>query len=320
MTASKDLQIPAPANLPSQTISAEEFALASRSEATRKAYRADWAVFTSWCTDNGQTALPASAATLAAFLAAQASAGFKPATLSRRLGAVNAAHRLAGLPSPTTSEPVKLVMSGIRRTVGVSQRQVRPLVVEDLRRVIAAIPEDRTGLRDRAILLLGFAGALRRSELVAIEVADLEFTDGGVLINLRRSKTDQEGRGREVGIPYGQSGTCPVSALQDWLSAAQITSGPVFRRIDQHGHIGPNALRPPAVAQIVKKAVEAVGLDPAAFSGHSLRAGLATCAAQNGASELTIMATTGHKSSQMVKRYVRRANIFKSNAASMAGL
>jgi integrase len=320
MTASTDLQIPQHASLPSPTISAEEFVLASRSEATRKAYRADWAVFTSWCTENDQTALPASSSTVAAFLAAQASAGLKPATLSRRLGAINAAHRLAGQPSPTTSEPVKLVMSGIRRTVGVSQRQVRPLVVEDLKRVIASIPDGRTGLRDRAILLLGFAGALRRSELVAIEVADLEFTDGGVLINVRRSKTDQEGRGREVGVPYGQSGTCPVSALQEWLRAAHITSGPIFRRIDQHGHIGPNALQPAAVAQIVKKAVEVVGLDPAAFSGHSLRAGLATSAAQNGASELTIMATTGHKSSHMVRKYVRRANLFKANAASVAGL
>jgi integrase len=170
-------------------------------------------------------------------------------------------------------------MKGIRRTVGVSQRHVRPLVVEDL-----------------------------------------NFTDGGVIVTIRRSKTDQEGQGREVGIPYGQKGTCPVSALRAWLKAAHITTGPIFRRIDQHGHIGPNALQPAAVAQIIKKAVQSVGMDPAAFSGHSLRAGLATSAAQNGASELAIMEQTGHKSSQMVRRYVRRANVFKSNAASVAGL
>jgi integrase len=320
MSTSTDVQIPAPVGLPSPSITAEEFALASRSEATRKAYKSDWAVFTSWCADNHQVALPASPATVAAFLAAQASAGFAPATLSRRLGAINAAHRLAGHPSPTTSEAVSLVMKGIRRTVGVSQRQARPLVVEDLKRVVATIPDTLVGVRDRALVLLGFAGAFRRSELVAIAIEDLNFSDGGVLVTIRRSKTDQEGQGREVGIPFGQNGTCPVSALRAWLHAANITSGPVFRRIDQHGHIGPNALQPAAVAQIVKKAVEGVGLDPAAFSGHSLRAGLATSAAQNGANELTIMATTGHKSSQMVRRYVRRANLFKANAATVAGL
>ena len=320
MTTSTDLQIPASGNLPLPSITAEQFALASRSEATRRAYRADWQIFTDWAADNGQTALPASPGCVSAFLAAQASAGFKPATLSRRLAAVNAAHRLAGHPSPTTSEPVALVMKGIRRMVGVAPEQVRPLVTEDLRRVVAAIPDDLTGLRDRAIILIGFAGAFRRSELVALMVDDIEFTDAGMILTIRRSKIDQEGAGRQVGIPFGQNGTCPVTALRAWLQAASITSGAIFRRIDQHGHIGPNALQPAAVAQIVKKAVEAVGLDAKQYGGHSLRAGLATSAAQNGASEVMIMEQTGHKSSAMVRRYVRRANLFKANAATMAGL
>ena len=320
MTPSTDLQIPSPTGLPSPSITAEEFALASRSAATKRAYSSDWQIFTAWCFENQQTPLPASPATVAAFLAAQASAGFRPATLSRRLGAINAAHRLAGHPSPTTSEPVSLVMKGIRRMAGVAQRQARPLVVEDLRRVVAALPDTLVGRRDAAVVLLGFAGAFRRSELVALTVEDLEFSDGGVLATVRRSKTDQEGSGREVGIPFGQNGTCPVAAVRAWLARANIKSGPIFRRIDQHGHIGPNALRAGAVAEIVKKATAAVGLDASQFSGHSLRSGLVTSAAQGGASELMIMETTGHRSSQMVRKYVRRANAFKANAASAAGL
>jgi integrase len=194
-------------------------------------------------------------------------------------------------------------------------------VVEDVRKVIAALPDTLVGKRDAAVILLGFAAALRRSELVALNVEDVDFVDGGLHFTIRRSKVDQEGAGRQVGVAVGSTtDTCPVRAVRAWLHAAQITMGPIFRRIDQHGHIGPNALQPGAVAQVVKRAVVPLGMDPDAFSGHSLRAGLATSAAEAGANELTIMATTGHKSSQMVKRYVRRANLLRSTAASVAGL
>jgi integrase len=256
---------------------------------------------------------------VASYLASQA-ATCKPATLARRLAAINAAHRMADVESPTTHEAVRLTLAGIRRTVGVAQRQVRPVMTDDLRRIVAAVPDDLTGARDRAILLVGFAGALRRSELVALTVSDLEFTDAGLVLSIRRSKTDQEGAGRQVGLPYGSNGTCPVIALQAWLQAAGITTGPIFRRVDQHGHIGPHALQPAAVAQIVKRSVEAIGMDPDAFGGHSLRAGLATSAAQNGASETVIASQTGHRSTAMVRRYIRRGNLFKANAASAAGL
>jgi hypothetical protein len=152
-------------------------------------------------------------------------------------------------------------------------------------------------------------------------VSDLEWVDGGVVVTIRQSKTDQEGQGQEVGIPYGSSPkTCPVRALRAWLEAAGISSGPMFRRVDQWGHVGANALHPGTVADVVKRRVSVLGLDPADFAGHSLRAGLATSAAQNGASELAIMAQTRHRSTASLKRYIRRGNLFRSNAASLAGL
>jgi integrase len=257
---------------------------------------------------------------VADFLAARAGLD-KPATLSRRLAAINAVHELADLASPTGASVVALTLSGIRRSRGAAQRQVRPVLLEDLRKLVIEIPPDVAGVRDKALLLLGWAGALRRSELVALQMEDVEFSDGGVVLTIRKSKTDQEGVGAEIGIPYGSSADCcPVRALRDWLSVAEISSGPIFRRIDRWSNVGGNALAPGAVAEIVKKRVEAVGFDPAQFAGHSLRAGLATAAAQAGASELSIMATTRHRSSQMVQRYIRRGNLFRRNAATAAGL
>jgi integrase len=194
-------------------------------------------------------------------------------------------------------------------------------MLENLRELVSHMDRDLVSVRDKALLLIGFAGAFRRSELVALQVEDVEWVDGGVMVMISKSKTDQEGAGQEIGIPYGSStDTCPVTALQEWLRAAEITSGPIFRRIDQWGNLGVNALHPGTVADIVKKRVSVLGLDPALFAGHSLRAGLATSAAQNGASELVIMAQTRHKSSAMVKRYIRRGNLFRTNAAAVAGL
>jgi integrase len=258
---------------------------------------------------------------VADYLAAQAAAGYKPSTLSRRLASINAAYKLANHPSPTTTSIVSLTLSGIRRTVGTAQRQVRPVLTEDLKRVVASLPADLRGLRDRALVLIGFAAALRRSELISLSVEDIEESSGGLVITIRRSKTDQEAAGELVGVPYGSSPeACPVRALRAWLEAAGIESGPLFRRVDKHNNVGPHALQPGAVAEIVKQAVEAVGFDPSEFAGHSLRAGLATSAAQNGANEITIMATTRHRSSQMVRRYIRKGNLFRTNAAAVAGL
>jgi len=186
--------------------------------------------------------------------------------------------------------------------------------------MVAALPDDLGGTRDRALLLIGWAGALRRSELVAIEVGDLEWTDDGLVITIRRSKTDQEAAGRQVGIPYGTNGPCPEAALYGWLNASGIEAAPVFRKVDRHGHIGAKKLDPSSASIIVKQAAEAAGLDPEQYSGHSLRAGLATVAAMGGATPDLIMSQTGHKSAAMVVRYIRRGSLFKQNAASIARL
>jgi integrase len=176
------------------------------------------------------------------------------------------------------------------------------------------------GQRNRALLLLGFAGAFRRSELVALDVEDLEFQRNGVVVTLRRSKTDQEGESRRIGVPYGSSElTCPVRALQGWLELGAIIEGPVFRAVDRHGNLG-GQLGDHAVARLVKEHAVLVGLDPTRYAGHSLRAGLATSAADGGASDRAIMRQTGHRSAAMVNRYVREGRLFRDNAALLAGL
>jgi integrase len=187
--------------------------------------------------------------------------------------------------------------------------------------MLATCEDGPLGIRDRALLLIGFAGAFRRSELTSLDVADLDFIGNGMTIRLRRSKTDQEGRGETVGIPWGANReTCPVLALQAWLDTAAITTGPIFRPIDRHGNIRPQRLSDRAVALIVKRHAEAAGLDAAKYSGHSLRAGLATSAAMGGASERAIMRQTRHRSLPMVRRYIREGDLFRENAAAQVGL
>jgi integrase len=268
--------------------------------------------------------LPASDATVASYLAELADAGFKAATIARRLVVISQAHKAADLDkvSPTTSSLVRRTHAGIRRSIGTAQTAKAPALVDDLKRMLEKLPNTRVGLRDRALLLVGFAGAFRRSELVALDVADLEFSQGGLVVTLRKTKTDQEAAGRRIGIPYGSSEkTCAVRSLQAWLESAHITDGAVFRSLDPFQRVQPRRLSDKAVARIVKRRAAAVGLDPSRYAGHSLRAGLATSAAAGGASERAIMNQTGHKSTTMVRRYIREANLFAAdNAASLAGL
>jgi len=212
-------------------------------------------------------------------------------------------------------------LKGIRRTVGVAQAGKKPLLTADMRKLIAGLPGGLLGIRDRALLLMGFAGGFRRAELAALAVADIAETDDGLMVNLRFSKTDQEGQGRKVALPYGSSeGTCPVRAYRSWIERAGITAGPVFRRVDRHGNLGAEGLHKDSVGMIVKRAVQAAGLDPKPYAGHSLRAGLATQAYLNGANELAIMRQTGHRSLEMVRRYIRDIELFKDNPASKLGL
>jgi integrase len=299
---------------------ASEFIQQSKAKNTLRAYRADWAHFESWCKSNGQSSLPAAGDTVALYVA-DLSATHKPATLTRRLSAISQAHQIAGLDTPTGSARVRLVMAGIRRTKGTAQIGKTPVLVEDLKRMMSRLPDGLLGVRDRALLLVGFCGAFRRSELVALDVADGSVTREGLTIMIRRSKTDQEAEGRKIGIPYAAHlETCAVRSLQEWFEKSGITEGPLFRPINRHGKMAAARLSAAAVGEIVKKYAASVGLDAADFAGHSLRSGLATSAAAAGASERSIMAQTGHRSLNMVRRYIKEGSLFRENAAATVGL
>ena len=296
---------------------AKDFAGDAKAGATKKAYAGDWERFTAWCQENRAVELPARPTVIGAYVAHLAQIGRKAATIERALVSISQAHKLAGItPSPTSSAAVQETLKGVRRSLGVAQRQVSPLVVEHLRRLVTELPSSLIGLRDRAVLLVGFASALRRSELVSLAVADIEDVPEGLVLMVRRSKTDQEGVGRRVGIPFGaQPETCPVRALRAWLEAAAISEGPLFRAVDRHGRVGTKALSDKAVAEVVKRATTRAGYDAKAFSGHSLRAGFVTAAAAAGKSERAIMNQTGHRSERMVRRYIRDGRLFVGNAA-----
>ena len=299
---------------------ARDYVAASRAENTTRVYRTGWAQFTAWCEGHGVTALPAGAETVALYVADLAKTA-KPATIDSRLAAISAAHRAAGRDSPTKEEAVRLVRRGVRRTLGTAQRQVRPVTVPDLRTMLEGLATDRAGCRDRALLLLGFAGALRRSELVGLDVADITEGPDGLTVRLRRSKTDQEGAGRTVGIPYGSKPvTCPIRAWRAWLEVSGITEGAAFRPVDRHGHMGATRLSGQAVALVLKRHAARAGLDPVEVAGHSLRAGLATSAAAAGVPERVIANQTGHKGTAMLRRYIRERSLFRENAASAVGL
>jgi site-specific recombinase XerD len=293
------------AHLAPEIASAKSYAAASRSENTRKAYASDLEAFGAWCAESGLCSLPAEPGTVALYVAHMADAGRKAATIGRALVAISQAHKLAGYDSPRGHRAVREVMAGIRRTIGTAQKGKAPLPVAVLSAAASEGREDRIGLRDRALLVVGFAGGFRRGEIVSLDVADLDFRAEGLVVTLRRSKTDQEGEGRTIALPYGSNpGTCPVRVLRAWLDAAQITTGPVFRAVDRHDNVSPERLSDRSVANIVKAAAGRAGLDAAAYSGHSLRAGLATAAARAGKSERVIMKQTGHRSERMVRRYI----------------
>jgi integrase len=299
---------------------ARDYVAASRAENTTRVYRTGWAQFTAWCDEHRVVALPAGPETVACYVANLAKVA-KPATIDARLAAISAAHRAAGHDSPTKTEAVRLVRRGMRRTLGTAQRQVRPVTVPDLRAMLEGLSIDPAGCRDRALILLGFAGALRRSELVGLDVADVSEGADGLTVRLRRSKTDQEGAGRTLGIPFGSNPvTCPVRAWRAWLEVSDITEGAAFRPIDRHGLIRTARLSGQAVALVLKRHAAPAGLDADEVSGHSLRAGLATSAAAAGVPERVIAAQTGHRGTAMLRRYIREGSLFRENAASAVGL
>lgn len=294
----------------------QAYALAEKADATRRAYGSDFALFTEWChTRRNVEPLGALPETVAAFLAGQASAGVKPSTLTRRLAAIGYAHRLAGLPSPAAHEAVRAVLRGIRRKMGTAPAQKAPATAERVSAMLATIQADTLrGKRDRALLLLGFAGAFRRSELVALEIADLAFEPDGMRVLIRRSKTDQDGQGQEIAIPCGTK-LRPVAAVQDWIKVAGITSGPLLRSVDRHGKAR-GALTPQSVALVVKHYADQAGLDPVEFAGHSLRAGFLTSAAEAGVDALRMMEVSRHRRVETLASYVRRGSLFRGHAGT----
>ena len=276
---------------------------------TRAAYLGDLAHFENW---GGR--IPAEPETVAAYLATHADA-LSVATLNRRLAALAKVHRSHGMANPTSSELVKSVLRGLKRAKGTAQRQAKPLLKEDLVLALDATGEGLRDIRDRALLLIGFAGGFRRSELVGLTCGDVERVRQGMILTLRRSKTDQTGEGRKIGIPLARGRWCPVGALEQWLASSGITVGALFWPIDRHSQIGPKPLSEEAVSLVVKERVHAVGLDPSGYSGHSLRAGLATSAAQAGVPSWKIRQQTGHTSDAMLARYIRDGELFRDNAA-----
>ena len=299
------------ASLPPQAISEPVRRLLSHSlsAGTQRAYAADLAHFRASGRD-----IPCPPQSIAEYLADLAET-HAVATIQRRVAAIAKAHRASGFDDPCRSEIIRATMRGIRRTKGMAQREAQALQRDDLFAVLERMGDRPIDVRDKALLLIGFAGAFRRSELVGFDCGDVEPVARGIVLHLRRSKTDQIGNGRKIAIPYGRTRWCPVRHLTDWLAYAGIEQGPIFRSIDRHGHIAPSRLSGDAVATIMKKRVGTAGFDPTTFSGHSLRAGLATSAAMAGASSWKIRQQTGHKSDAMLARYIRDGDMFTDNAA-----
>ncbi|BCM88113.1 site-specific integrase [Methylobacterium indicum] len=313
--------VQASAGLPAEAASlVEAYQRASKADATVRAYRGDAAAFTAWCSRYGFRSLPASPEAVAGFLVAEAEAGRAASTIGRRCAAIRYAHKLARLPDPTEDEAVRATMKGIRRKIGTAQDQKAAATADVLAAMLMRTPDTLTGKRDRALLALGFAGAFRRSELVALDVVDLREDPEGLRVLVRRSKVDQEGAGFEKAIPHGRF-IRPVALVRDWLDAAGITEGPVFRPVSRSGRVrmtmgdaNPARLTTQSVADIIKGYAAAAGLDASTFGAHSLRAGYITTAAERGADLARIMDQSGHRDTRTVVGYIRRANAFKGHS------
>jgi site-specific recombinase XerD len=302
------------------TIEAEIHAAASYAQertapATRRAYAADWRAFEAWAHERGLASLPALPGSIATYLAWEADRGASASTIGRRVAAIRFFHRAAGNASPTTDEAVRATVAGIRRTIGVAPARKAAATAGTLHAMVALCPQTMIGLRNRALLLLGFAMAARRSELVALDVADIADDRGGLVVTIRRSKTDQEGAGQTIAVPFGAL-NCPVAAVRAWMAAAGISDGPLFRRVARGGRVLAERLHDRVVAEVVKAHAEALGLDPAHFAGHSLRAGFVTSAAERGASIFKIQEVSRHRSVDVLQGYVRRTNLFSDHAGS----
>jgi integrase len=304
------------------TMETSDYIASALADGTQKLYAARWKLFVAWCEEQNHIPLPADPAVVANYLAELAHQKMTVSTIAGHRLAIATAHQVAGVtPPPTQAEVVRLTMKGIRRKLGVRPQPKTALLTQNVREMIRALPPTLIGTRDRALLLLGFAGAMRRSEIVALNVDDVGFHPEGLRVLIRRSKEDQEGEGQTIGIPYGSHPeTCPVRALQEWLNAAHIIEGSLFRPVAKGGRLQPTRLSDRAVAEVVKRSAKRVGIDPETVSGHSLRSGFATTAAKCRVPERDIMRQTRHKSLEMVRRYNQEGELFVDNPAASIGL
>ena len=297
--------------------SARGYAEASRAASTRRAYLSDWSIFTAWCDARGLETLPATPAAVATFLASEADAGVKVATIGRRLAAIGYIHRANGFEAPQQcvgAQAIRDVLSGIRRTHGVRKGRKRAADADMLRDMLHGIEGNSArSVRDRALLAIGMAGAFRRSELVAVQLDEVAMVPEGIRILIGRSKTDQEGAGVEIAIPEGTR-IRPKQLLLDWVTLAGFSEGPVFRKLTPQGRITQKPMSDRGVALVVKARALAAGYDPAQVSGHSLRAGFLTEAARRGANIFKMREQSRHKSLEVLSDYVRNHELFTDHA------
>jgi len=291
----------------------------SKSNNTIRAYKSDFKDFGLFCAQNGFKSLPSEPKIVSLYLTHLSTKDAKMSTLKRRLVSIGVIHRLKGHYLDTKHPSIIENMMGIKRRKGSIQKGKKPLLISDLKTLINVIDqqdkEEIKKSRDRSIILIGFSGGFRRNEIVSLDYDDLDFVSEGLKINIKRSKTDQFGKGSVKGLPYFDSSEyCPVVSLKKWIEISKISSGPVFRRFTKGSILSDKRLTDQTVALLIKEYLKKAGIDSKNYSGHSLRSGFATSAAESGAEERSIMAMTGHKSTEMVRRYIKEANLFKNNA------
>jgi site-specific recombinase XerD len=291
----------------------------SKAPNTIRAYQSDFSDFRLFCAKNGFRSIPTEPKIVSLYLTHLSTNEAKMSTLKRRLVSIGVIHKLKGHYLDTKHPSIIENIMGIKRRKGSIQRGKKPLLISILKKVINVIDEQNKEeikkFRDRSIILIGFSGGFRRNEIVSLDYEDLDFVLEGLKINIKRSKTDQFGEGSKKALPYfDNSQYCPVVSLQKWIKISNINSGPLFRRFSKGSKLSENRLTDQTVALIIKSYLQLAGVDSTNYSGHSLRSGFATSAAESGAEERSIMAMTGHKSTEMVRRYIKEANLFKNNA------
>jgi len=291
----------------------------SKATNTVRAYKSDFKDFCLFCAQNGFKPLPSDPKIVSLYLTYLSTKDNKMSTLKRRLVSIGVIHKLKGYYLDTKHPSIKENIMGIKRRKGSIQKGKKPILINDLKLIIDVIDqeknEDIKKLRDRSIILIGFSGGFRRNEIVALDFEDLDFVSEGLKIDIKRSKTDQFGEGSKKALPYfDNSQYCPVVSLQKWIKISKINSGSLFRRFSKGSKLSENRLTDQTVALLIKTYLQLAGIDSKKYSGHSLRSGFATSAAESGAEERSIMTMTGHKSTEMVRRYIKEANLFKNNA------